>query len=243
MTTDVFANLCKLLWNDENILYAADLILRAAANRDPVQQGVLYSAALESLTGALGEKKTTSLKPIDDPEIFENIKIEFMKIVESQEISDDAKKIFKARIDNMNSPTNQDKLTQTFVLHGVNLSVQNKKTINERNKYLHGKSPLSRDQEFELRQITMELHSLQLMLLLKVAGYSGHVINLHMQSHLKDETKRLAGEHELLQIIKKAAENFLIAQEKGDQKMLEKIKEEMDNTLGKNYLMNIVSIV
>lgn len=108
---------------------------------------------------------------------------------------------------------------------------------------MHGKSPLSRDQEFELRQITLELHSLQLMLLLKFAGYSGHIVNLHMQSHLKDETKRLAGEHELLQIIKKAAENFLIAQKKGDQKMLEKIKEEMNDAIGTNYLMNLVSII
>ena len=191
MPIEIFENLClKLVKNDE-VLRTVELVISAMNNPDPVQQGAMYSVALETITGLLSKINEDKLNPVPDKEIFKKLNDELKTVLAgySEAISSEGMTILGIKLDNMNSPTNRDKLVKTFNLYGITLSAEEIKTINERNTYLHGNSPLDAKFVFELNDISLKLHSLILKLLLKYTGYNGHIINLAVYAFAKDELK------------------------------------------------------
>lgn len=187
----VFSALCDALWDDENLLHTANLIISAMGNPDPLQQGALYSVALETLTSSLGESKSTQLKPIADKATSKSFVSELKSVLLKyrDSLSEEANIILTKNIEGINRPTNQDKLIKTFELYGITLSDLDQQTIGKRNAYLHGRNPLDLEHIFELTQISLRLHSLLVALLLKYVGYNGHIINLDVNIYLTDETK------------------------------------------------------
>jgi len=187
----IFSALCQALYENENIMHAAALVVTAMGNADPLQQGALYSVALERLTTELGERKKKELKPITDKELAAKILDEIRAVITSYdaELSEEAKIILEKKIVGLNGPTNRDKLVKTFTLYGIALSGGDVEIIDKRNDYLHGRNPNDIKQEFELNQISLRLHTLIASLILKVAGYSGHVINLDDAVYVTDAEK------------------------------------------------------
>ncbi|MCX3263716.1 hypothetical protein [Pedobacter agri] len=193
MSIEVFEKLCMLMLNHDQVLRTAELVIRAMNNPDPVQQGVLYSAALETLTGSLSEINEDRLNPVPDKEVFTKLRVELEHTLQAfqGEIPGEGKTILRNKISNLNSPTNRDKLVKTFGLYSISLSALQIKTIDHRNKFLHGNSPLDRTFKVELTRISLILHNLIVKLLVKYAGYSGHFINLANLEFLSDERNAL----------------------------------------------------
>ncbi|TCC99536.1 hypothetical protein [Pedobacter hiemivivus] len=191
MSIQVFEGLCNKIVKEDEILRTVELVISAMGNSDPVQQGAMYSVALETLTGLLSKINEDKLNPVQDKEVFKRLKAELEGVVAgfSSEISVEGIQILNNKIRALNSPTNRDKLVKTFALYGINLTKEEIKTINERNTYLHGNSPLDASFAYELEQISLKLHNLILKLLLKYVGYSGHVVNLAALEFTKDETR------------------------------------------------------
>jgi hypothetical protein len=189
--SEIFSALCERLYENENMMHAASLVVTAMGNADPLQQGALYSVALETLTTELGERKKNDLNPIDDKELAKKIAEDMRTVLASYdaELSDEAKIILTKKIAGLNSPTNRDKLVKTFTLYGIALSQEDIAVIDKRNDYLHGRNPLNSQQQFELNQISLRLHTLIVSLILKVAGYSGHVVNLDNAVYVTDPEK------------------------------------------------------
>jgi len=193
VTAAVFSALCSSLWEKEQLMHAAKLVVSAMGNTDPLQQGALYSVALETLTNELGEPKSKDLKPIQDKTISEDIIKKLTAVVAGYNgiISNESAGILQKKISDINNPTNKDKLVKTFGLYGIALTELDHKTIGKRNDYLHGRNPLGSSEAFELTQISLRLHTLITALLLKSVGYSGNVINLDVHSYVADEARLL----------------------------------------------------
>jgi hypothetical protein len=215
------------------------LVISGMGNPDPVQQGALYSVALETLTDALGEANSKDLKPVEK-QVFKRLKADIEAVLPKyqEEVSAVGIEILQKKIETLNSPTNQDKLVKTFALFGIELSDSDIKAIKERNAYLHGRSPLSRELDFELTQISLRLHTLIVALLLKSVGYSGPIVNLDNNAYLIDEdkTKEIAAED--AQFYEKLVAQLTAAER--DQSKLDQAREAFEAFRKESKLINQV---
>lgn len=241
----LFSCLCNKLLTLENLRHAAELVISAMGNSDPVQQGALYSVALETLTEQLGNNRSGDLKPINEKKLANKLIKDIMAILNGydKKISPEGFKILVKKIDNLNTPTNQDKLMKTFELYDINLSNDDINAINNRNNYLHGRSPLDRKFNFELMQISLRLHTLIVGLLLKSVGYSGHIINLDIQAYFKVEDKVMEFEEEQKDIFIRHVEDLNMARENHDQAKFNTVKDEYLNHMKDNKLSNLFRII
>lgn len=223
---EVFSDLCEALANKENLLHVAELVVTAMGNRDAVQQGALYSVALEALTEELSSASSSDLKPIQDKSLAKAFKDDLLACLErhKKNISKDGAEILKKKIEAINSPTNQDKLSKTFGLYSINLTTEDLSVISKRNNYLHGKSPLDRKLNFELMQISLRLHTLIIALLIKSVGYKGHIINIDSLAFI------IAGNgDDIKSIVKDLIEEMQAAKERGDVELFEAKKSEAED--------------
>lgn len=245
MKIEVFETLCDKLVKEEEILRTVELVISAMGNPDPVQQGAMYSVALETITNLLGKKKEDKLNPIQDKQIFKRLLTEWKTALDgySKEISADAMAILNIKLETANSPTNRDKLTKTFALYGIPLTAQEIKTIDQRNTYLHGKSPLDAKFVFELNEISLKLHNLILKLLLKYAGYGGHFINLAGLAFGKDEAKVHEFVKKSLEITTTGTAEMQKFSELGDQKQFEAARDKWEQSVDENTPPPIVEII
>lgn len=245
MKIEVFETLCEKLVKEEEILRTVELVISAMGNPDPVQQGAMYSVALETITNLLSKKKEDKLNPVQDKQIFKRLVAEWKTVLDgySSEISADAMAILNIKLDTANSPTNRDKLTKTFALYGITLTAQEIKTIDQRNTYLHGKSPLDAKFVFELNEISLKLHNLILKLLLKYVGYSGHFINLAGLAFGKDETKVHEYIKKSLELTTTGAAEMQKFIEQGDPKQFEAARDKWQQNVDENTPPPIVEII
>lgn len=241
----LFSDLCTALWINEDLLHAAELVITGMGNQDPVQQGALYSVALETLTASLGDKKAKDLKPVEDDAVFQKLKNDFLGVLKSYEasISQQGISILQKKMDTLNSPSNQDKLTKTFEVYGISITDEDKSAIKNRNNYLHGRSPLKRELQFELTQISRRLHTLIVALLLKSVGYAGHIINLDAYAYINDEEKFLEFISEQNETIDAAVAEMEKASNKQDNVKFTKAKDKLAQYLEHNTLSNMVRVI
>ncbi|MCS3737699.1 hypothetical protein [Mucilaginibacter dorajii] len=241
----IFSGLCEALYNDETLLHAANLVISAMGNNDPLQQGALYSVALETLTATLGEAKSAELKPITNKPISRAFVAELKAVLATYEgrIPAESLDILRKNIEGINRPTNRDKLVKTFEIYGIMLSNEDKETIDKRNDYLHGRNPLDMEHIFELTQISLRLHTLIVALLLKSIGYSGHIVNLDIHLYLTNEEK-------MVEMIKEGQETAagLInqieqAKEERDEAKFNAAKAELGRHIENNKIGNLIRII
>jgi hypothetical protein len=241
----LFACLCNKLLTIENLRHAAELVISAMGNSDPVQQGALYSVALETLTKQLRNERSNDLKPIDDKNLADSLIEDILTVLSNYEnkISKTGFEILVKKIINLNNPTNQDNLVKTFELYDIILTDEDVEAIKNRNKYLHGSSPLDRKFNFELMLISLKLHTLIVALLLKSVGYSGHIINLDIQAYFNVEDKIIEFVKEQKEIVIKHLGILNSAMDNHDEATYNAAKNEIENYLRDNKLSNLFRII
>lgn len=191
----VFSALCELFYNQEPISRA--IIITLQANLLPLEiKGSAYSLALEAITSVVMKiYKEKRPKPVN-PTLFKNIKSRMLNVLKEilpeQDEYENAHKILKARIENLNSPTNTDKLQKSFELVGYELKQYEKDALNARNKFQHGELPVTDNSEDAITQqvyfMTIIMHRLIYTLILKHIGYKGYIINYpQLHCHLTNQ--------------------------------------------------------
>ncbi len=245
ISTTLFSALCEGLWTNESLIHAANLVISGMGNSDPLQQGALYSVALETLTATLGQAKSKELKPIPEKELSQAFVAELKAVLSSftDQISEEGLAILGKNIDGVNRPTNRDKLVKTFELYGITLSDEDKETIDKRNDYLHGRNPLDLQHTFELTQISLRLHTLIVALLLKSFGYSGHVINLDIHIYLTDEEKMLELTVESQATYTRLVGEIQEAIQNQDEDKFDLLKAELGEHIKNNKLADLIRII
>ncbi|MDE0537027.1 hypothetical protein, partial [Tenacibaculum sp. L6] len=102
------------------------------------------------------------------------------------------------KITYINTPFNKDRFLLAYDFYKIELPNNLKKLLNNRNKFLHGKTPYKEGTlKNKIKELNLEadrIHMLVSILLLKYSDYRGHIKN---QAAYKLETKRYYKELDL----------------------------------------------
>lgn len=182
MTTNEFSLLCQKVHANSEFLAILLLILESSTSSLLVMPSG-FSIALEGLTELFVRENEDKIAPIKNKSDAKNLRKEILEILlkYKEVIGMDAISIISKRVENINQPTNQDKLIKPFELLNFELTEDDKKAINHRNDFLHGRITLSESDdskgERKTYHIALRLYTLLSVLILKSIGYDGKVVN------------------------------------------------------------------
>lgn len=194
-----YSKLCELIISKGGILRAVILFVRNHSTSLEIKIPTQF-VALENITKVLVGGDTQPPELIEDKEIKSKMKkivkntvSEMKKIQNEYRPSDDCNaeelasynssfESIYTKMHNYNRGSNNKKLVAPFEKFKYLLSNEEKELIiRDRNKFLHGDDflPVGEDEEEfkELVHISMRLHRLISVLLLKASGFSGYIIN------------------------------------------------------------------
>ncbi|MEP0711206.1 hypothetical protein [Algoriphagus sp.] len=182
---DVFSNLATLLYKNDSISRAALIVLEA--NLQPLElKAASYCVAFEAVCHTIKKEFGISSPNVIDNEVWnDTIKSQFSNLIDNlaskETINEDQKRILTSKLNNWNQPTNRDSLTAPFSKYSYTLSSDEFKCIDNRNRFLHGSLPVderNHDEAFsELYHISLTIHKLIYILILKAAKFEGYIIN------------------------------------------------------------------
>jgi len=201
--TKVFSTMCEKALDSPEFMRSLELIINAESINDPVQKGAMYSVCIETMTELLKSENEESFKPIPDKTIWKQFNKEITSTLDKikSKISVEGYKILSAKIDNLNGPTNRDKLEKPFKLVGIELSTDDLKILEQRNNYLHGGQPNDDNWITKSNLNALKLHYIIGKLILKYLNYSGHYINVSGWFILHNyETKKMLKDMDLSQL-------------------------------------------
>lgn len=187
---DVFSRICELTFTNEKLLRTLILLINNRSTTLEMKIPLQY-VTLETITAVISKGGNKELKPLEDKD-EEELLAEINKSIEEfsrrKGINQDMKNYLFKKVKHINSPANLDKLSKSFGLVGYALSSEEKKAIKQRDPYLHGsiRSLIGRKVDSkELFHLSLRLHFLIAVLLLKYAGFSGKIINhAKLYSHI-----------------------------------------------------------
>jgi hypothetical protein len=181
ISRDVFSNLCTKAYKSKEFSQALYTLLEGS--RGSIQMMAWsYSICLETLTSIIAEENHDRLNPIKSKSIAKKIHKELLSVIDSNKPDlINAYEILEKRINDMNKPTNRDKLQKPFEILKIKLTSDDVDCIDKRNDFLHGRRPnieKASEEEFGmLYHIALKLAVLNSALILKSCGFSGKILN------------------------------------------------------------------
>lgn len=181
----ILEKLAQNFYEHEALGRAALIVLEA--NNQPLElKAASYCVAFEAVCNTIKD-----VFGIDSPKVLDktlwkkDIKPPFDRVLKellaNGTIDVNQNKILTNRLNDWNRPTNADTLTAPFKKFGYTISEDEFNCINNRNSFLHGRLPVNESNEEEvfgeLYHISLTLHKLLYVLLLKMAGYNGYIVN------------------------------------------------------------------
>lgn len=178
---DMMQRLFSLIHGDAKVARAVVTIIESA-NFPLEYQASVRAIVLETLAHSI-----PGPKPILDDMLWESIKTEMDGVIAryknnedgEQQISDEGFTILGKKINSMNNPTNADSLAKPLEEAGYKLNDNDKEALKMRNTFLHGglvKGTIEK-QSNELFYLSLMLHKLACIIILKRAGYEGYILN------------------------------------------------------------------
>ena len=185
LPSQIFGNICDFAFRNDKVLRT--LIILISKNPSLELKIPLQFVALETITAALVTGGNKELKPIENDKLSADLVGRLTAVVNefskehSLETPAEQKLLpIRRKIETLNAPPNADKLIKSFALLGYPLSDEEKRIIGKRNTFLHGSTislGFEEDDFKELFYISLRLHFLIAVLILKKAGYTGKIIN------------------------------------------------------------------
>lgn len=196
VTMDAFGKLSQLCYKTNDMLLATSMLIDGSLMTIEYQKP-FFHVTLETITTALMKGEDMTLPPVMPQEQYQAEVVPVLKaaLVTISILSKEALKVFNLRIDhNLNAAPNANKLEACFPKYGYELTVADKEAIKKRNSTFHGhltseKKPL-REQQDDFLSMSLRLHKLCSILLLKAAGFEGKVINNEVLFGLKEACER-----------------------------------------------------
>lgn len=191
---DFLSSLCTMIDNNDSLCRASIMITEASTYPVEYQASMFYTA-LETITSFLKKKYEIKDKTPIPKEIFKKeIAPQFQEVMKGCEQChpelQNGLRILENKINNLNSPTNLDKLLLPFEKINFTLTEEETATIKNRNRFLHG-SLLDVSQENDefnaLLGNCIRLHKLCCILLLKEAGFNNYILNNPVLYGFKEE--------------------------------------------------------
>lgn len=182
-STDALVKLISLILQEPR-LYHVIIMLIEGSKAGLETQGVIFAGALENLTEVIKAVRTDmpEIKGQIEEDRWESLRQSFLLENEKSILTAEEKKFVENKLVTFNSASNSKKLTAPFKLLGIPLSSQEKKIINKRNVWLHGRNILNVNRssiDDEIYDCKM-MHRLISSLLLKLIDFNGYVIDICM---------------------------------------------------------------
>jgi len=186
---EVFSEMVSLLSNNEPISRATLLLLSSSKLGLELQAGA-FCIAFEAICNFINKAFSNKPKKIINQNDWKIIKKDLLSIIQTSNLNNDAKKFSINKINNLNQPTNSDKLTESFKAIKYNLNENEIKVIRDRNLFLHGNLNVknNEDEIDKLFYTSIMLHRLCCTLILKICKFDGHIIN-NIALHSSDINK------------------------------------------------------
>lgn len=181
LTPQQFGKLCEFLVNDEQIFTVINYILQSAHLWEE-HKLVYLSIAFEALHKSkfFNIKKGIKTTQILDSNTFLDLKSKLDKIIDSYSINDDEKDILKKKFNN--ALPNRDSLTLPFKILKIDVTDDEEKVIEKRNRVLHGTAPkYSNNIKKDIVTYQYDTHIMYSLLycaILKLIKYNGYILNL-----------------------------------------------------------------
>lgn len=175
--------LCNIVHQEDDIK-AIVLLINESISRSLLMMPAGLSVALEGLSEFFWSKNMETIKPIKPPKLASAFIDELTEILEKYKSIEGftGYDIMQAKISNINSPTNREKLKSPFTVLKISLTPVDEEVIEYRNDFLHGNINLNvrkgkKKYAMDSFEISMRILTLLNMILMKMAGYQGYVIN------------------------------------------------------------------
>lgn len=178
---DMMQRLFALIHGDTKVARAVVTIIESG-NFPLEYQASVRAIVLETLAHSV-----PGPKPITDDSVWEAMKAELENVVAhyakneagDPQISEESLTILGKKIVTMNNPTNADSLARPLEEAGYTLNQNDKDALKTRNTFLHGglvKGSVEK-QSNELFYLSLMLHKLACIIILKRAGFEGYIMN------------------------------------------------------------------
>lgn len=183
MTKDALGKLAQLCYKSNDMMIATCMLVDGSLINIEYQKP-FFHVVLETITSALLDNDNVTLPPtMPQDEYQHKVQPVLQAALDGiSDLGDEAKSVFSSRIEhNLNTAPNSNKLEACFPKYGYTLTKADKDAIKKRNSTFHGhltdKDHALNDQQYELFAMSLRLHKLCSILLLKEAGFSGKVLN------------------------------------------------------------------
>ncbi len=180
MQPEDFNRLVKMLYDNESLARAA-LLLVESSTLSLDMQGAVCSVMLETIRGVVEKQHTAKFSPI--PHWEKEVKPEFLELIsrmcDDGKVTEEQKKHLENKLNALCQPSNRDALSLPFRVVGYELSKEELKVISDRNVFLHG-NILGNGYEQSYNEVLyacMELQKLCAVLLFRLAGFRGLLVN------------------------------------------------------------------
>ena len=196
VTIEAFSKLAQLCYKTNDMLLATSMLIDGSLMNIEYQKP-FFHVALETIASALIKEDELLLPPTMPQENYmQEVVPRLLDALKGiMNLPEEAFWIFSRRIEhNLNSAPNANKLEICFSKYGYMLTREDKLAINKRNSTFHGhltseNIPL-REPQSELLAMSLRLHKLCSILLLKAAGFTGKVLNNEVLFGIKDACER-----------------------------------------------------
>lgn len=183
VTMSAFGKLSQLCYKSNDMMLATSMLIDGSMMNIEYQKP-FYIVVLETITSVLLKDDEASNPPVIPQEQYrEHIEPRLLEALkEIPNLTEESIRIYTNRLkNNLNAGSNSNKLESCFSKYGYSLSKADEEAMNKRNSTFHGhlsseKSPL-RNQQKEMLAISLRLHKLCSILLLKEAGFEGRILN------------------------------------------------------------------
>src|SRR6185437_4396609 len=182
---DLLSKLAEFFQEHDSLSRAALIVLEA--NKQPLELKaasycVAYEAICHTIKNELGIRSPNVIETKSWDDIIKPAFLELITTLNKEsKIDANQFRILSNKLNNLNQPTNRDALTAPFKNFGYELNSIEYGCIDDRNRFLHGKLPVNErneDEAFkELYFISMTIHKLIYVLMLKLISYNGYIIN------------------------------------------------------------------
>jgi len=187
LTLTEFSSLCQQLYDSKPFTGIVILILEGSIASLVLMPGA-FAIALESMAELITDPLKEKIAPIKDKSLARRIRAACSEIVRTNcdGLAADDLKALLGRIEHINDVTNQSRLRVPFKLLNIELTASDFKTIDTRNKFLHGTVPdmtevgevrSERREDLDRYYAALRLYTLLNRLILKWAGYGNYLIN------------------------------------------------------------------
>lgn len=177
------SNLASLVKLKPQLDRTLDLIIYGNDIRSPLIRCSTFSVALETIVSLIHSENKSAFKPLKQSNKLAKIQLDLQAVIDNSknELSEQEYIFISKKISYLNTSFNKDKYLLAFNFLKIELPEYLKNLLNTRNLFFHGKTPYEEGElNAKIPDLHLEadrIHMLVSILVLKYAGYRGHIKN------------------------------------------------------------------